>query len=61
MTYGDRKIYLFGGTNGMSRLNDLWFFNLEKKSWHKVHYKSELYPSVTINIYIFFRLEMDSL
>ena len=30
------QIFIFGGYDGQDRLNDLWSFNLETKTWREI-------------------------
>lgn len=32
----EKKMYLFGGWNGLNTLNDIWVLDLEKKSWKEL-------------------------
>jgi Kelch motif/Galactose oxidase, central domain len=41
-----RKIYLFGGYNGMSWLNDLWEFDIESKIWTCIQEVSDPPPNI---------------
>ena len=46
LCHGNDKLYLFGGTNGKTRLNDLWTFDLSNSKWKSVYIKQEICPNV---------------
>ena len=54
-TIYNNKMYIFGGTNGEFRFNDIWVFDLVRKSWEKINTKenppviSLFYNSLIIN------------
>jgi hypothetical protein len=44
------KLYVFGGTNGDAKFNDLWVFDLTKLSWCKISNSGNIEaPDVRIN------------
>ena len=39
MTAVGNNLYVFGGTNGQEKFNDLWSFNLQNKTWTRINLK----------------------
>lgn len=52
MIYHKRKIYIGFGWNGERALNDIWYFDMDTKCWHKIDSQKYLSPrdSISANI-----------
>ena len=43
------KLYIFGGTNGKNKLNDMWKFDLNTRIWVEINAKdNSSFPDVNI-------------
>ena len=48
----DGLLYLFGGTNGDKKFNDMWTFNLRSKTWTEIICTNSGLPDVRQNLFL---------